>query len=182
LHKIIPVKHFFMGAEKPERYPPPTIPKPSPRPQLLFAALIFLTMFALVQIFFQNDQQAPALSPKQDAKLQKKLKEIDEAEQYALLAAHDGLYTCLHSGRPVFYLKIGEVWKYGTTTKGELGRYTASFLLKNNVVYIVQYKGNLAECLKQEQIKLFNYPFLPENLARPRPDQLIRPPYNPIMR
>jgi hypothetical protein len=92
-------------------------------------------------------------------------------------------YMCgLHSGRAMFYLHKGEVFKYGVTTKGEFGRYNTSFMIKHNVIYVVQFKGNLAECLSQEQVKLFNYPYLRENLARPVEDRLPRPPYNPIMK
>jgi hypothetical protein len=35
--------------------------------------------------------------------------------------------------------------------------------------------------LQEEQRKLFYYPYLPENLARPVPDRLPRPPYNSKM-
>lgn len=55
-------------------------------------------------------------------------------------------------------------------------------MMKHNVIYVVEFKGNVAECLIQEQIKLFNYPYLPENLARLPENQLPRPPFNPIMK
>jgi hypothetical protein len=82
----------------------------------------------------------------------------------------------------MYYLKAGNVWKYGVTTKGERGRYAQKFFVENDVLYLVQFKGNIAECLKQEQIQLFMYPFLPENLTRLPEMRLPRPPYNPIMR
>ncbi len=47
--------------------------------------------------------------------------------------------------------------------------------------YFVQFKGTISECLKEEQRKLFNYPYLPENLGRPEQDRLPRPPYNSKM-
>ena len=121
-------------------------------------------------------------SSKDQKNLEKRLKEIDDSEQYALVAITEGWYPCLHSGRTTYYLKAGEVWKYGVTSKGKLGRYPITFLSENMVDYVVEFKGNYSECLKQEQIKLYSYPYLPENLARLPPDRLPRPPYNHIMR
>lgn len=170
-----------MGADKPQP-PKPETQAPKLLPQLL-AGAAFLLIVALSQnSVFDWGAIDPNLSPKEEAKLQKRLKEIDDSEQYALLATEDGWYPCLHSGRKSFYLRAGEVWKYGITSKGKLGRYTPSFLLKNKVSYIAQYQGDFAECLKQEQIKLYNYPYMPENLFRPPSDRLPRPPYNPVMR
>lgn len=40
-----------------------------------------------------------------------------------------------------------------------------------------QFLGNYLDCLKQEKIKIYYYPTLPENLARV--EQLLRPPGNP---
>lgn len=68
------------------------------------------------------------------------------------------------------------------TSKGKFGRYSIAFFAKYNVLYFVQFKGTYSECLKQEQIRLFNYPYFPENLARSPNERLPRPPFNPIMR
>lgn len=130
----------------------------------------------------RGENEGSLLDPREEEKLGKRLREIDDSEQYALVAIADGWYPCLHSGRAVCYLHTGEIWKYGVTSKGQFRRYSAAFLVKNRVSYIVQFKGTLSECLKQEQIKLYYYPHLPENLARPAVDRLPRPPYNPIMR
>lgn len=171
-----------MGADKPK------IEKPQNETSKPFPLLIIGTAMLLVAIaLFPKtslpwDNGAPVLSPQEEAKLQKRLKEIDDSEQYALLATEDGWYPCLHSGRKTFYLRAGEVWKYGITSKGKLGRYTPSFMLKNKVSYIAQFQGNFAECLKQEQIKLYHYPYLPENLSRGPSERLPRPPFNPVMR
>lgn len=88
-------------------------------------------------------------------KKKRNLREIDESEQYALIAKEDGWYPCLHSGRTRYYLRTGEVWKYGVTSKGQFGRYAVLFLVKNRVLYDLQFKGTFSECLKQEQIKLY---------------------------
>lgn len=150
---------------------------------LLIAAFTTLVVVALFRVFYLQDETGvPMLSPGENARLQKRLKEIDDSEQYALVAEIDGWYPCLHSGRTIYHLKAGEVWKYGVTSKGKLGRYSAEFLFGNNVFYFVQFKGTFSECLKQEQIKLFNYPYLPESLSRPPEQRLPRPPFNRIMR
>lgn len=171
-----------MGTAKPE----PTKPKTKTgKPALLVAVLISMGILAIAlfpRISLEEEFGSPKLHPKEEERLQRRLKEIDDSEQYALLAETDGWYPCLHKGRSIYYLKAGEVWKYGVTSKGKLGRYRTDFLIKNNVSYFVQFNGTYSECLKQEQIKLFNYPFLPENLARPKTEQLPRPPFNSIMR
>lgn len=150
---------------------------------LLIGLAIFLAGIALFfKMDFEADHPAPELLPKEEEKLLKRLREIDDSEQYALIAKSDGWYPCLHSGRTTFYLRTGEVWKYGATSKGQFGRYAADFLIRNNVSYFVQFKGTFSECLKQEQIKLFNYPYLPENIARSPAERLPRPPFNPVLR
>lgn len=171
-----------MGSVKPELEKANT-PTEKPFPWLLIIAVTLgNTFFLLSKLALPQEGGAPKLSPKEENQLQERLREIDDSEQYALVAISDGWYPCLHKGRTSCYLKAGEIWKYGVTSKGEFRRYSPSFLYQNNVSYIVQFKGNFSECLKQEQIKLYNYRYLPENLARPPADQLPRPPYNPIMR
>jgi hypothetical protein len=120
----------------------------------------------------------PAHKPKEETQLKRRWTTIDDSEQYALTAKGNGWYPCLHSRRINFYLKTNEVWKYGVARSGEFGRFKATFLIRNKVSYIVQFKGAFSQCLRQEQIRLFNYRNLPENLARPPAQQLPRPPYN----
>lgn len=124
---------------------------------------------------------APARNPAEETQFKQRRNTPDDFEQYALTAGRNGWYPCLHSRRINFYLKTDEVWKYGVAGSGVFGRFKATFLIKNKVSCIVQYRGSFAQCLRQEQIRLFNYPNLPENLARPPARQLTRPPYNPIV-
>lgn len=155
----------------------------NPLTSFFIGAVIVLVAIAICsKLSLSGEGETPKLNPKDQAKLEKRFKELDDSEQYALVASVDGFYTCVHSGWSTYYLKAGEVWKYGVTSKGVFGRYTASFLFKNKVIYIAQFKGNIAECLKMEQVKLFNYPYSAENLARPPEKRLPRPPYNSIMR
>ena len=120
----------------------------------------------------------PQLSEKRQAELDKRRKEIMDAEQYVLLAQSPGWYKCLHCVGGRIYLNHREVWKYGVTMKGEKGRYTKEFLSSRNLQYVVQFRGNYAECLLIEKEQIFAYPLLPENLRRPDKFKLVLPPGN----
>ena len=173
-----------MGADNQHpTFPSPPEPKAKIPLPVIIAGTLFLIVFALkwseVIEYFNGE---PRLNSQHQQQLQKKLNELEEAEQYALIATKSGMYPCLHSGHTLYFLHVGEIWKYGVTTKGERGRYTGQYLLDNSVAYVIQYLGTVGECLKQEQIKLFSYPLLPENLARPEKDRLIRPPFNPVFK
>ena len=118
------------------------------------------------------------LSPDRQAKLDKELEEIDNAVQYALIASANGFYPCYSctNGQKDIFLKTGEVWKYGVTRKGPNARYPKGNYGAPNLTYIEEFEGLLNECLKLEKIKIYNYPFSPEALARNI--ILIRPPGN----
>ena len=118
------------------------------------------------------------LSPERQAKLDKELEEIDNAVQYALIATIDGYYPCYTcpDGSATIFLYKGETWRYGVTRKGENGRYPDGNFGTPHVVFVVQFTGTYSECLKEEKIKIYNYPLLPE--ARKRELQLFRPPGN----
>lgn len=118
------------------------------------------------------------LSPERQRKLDRELKEIENAEQYALIATADIDYPCLScpDGAKTIFLKKGEVWKYGTTRKGEGSRYPNQNYGAPNLIFVTQFVGTTTECLKMEKIKIYNYPLLPE--ARRRKIRLFRPPGN----
>ncbi|MBL7779717.1 MAG: hypothetical protein JNM22_00780 [Saprospiraceae bacterium] len=170
-----------MGANAPR----PPIPSPDSRPgrflPYILAGIAVLIVCALQWsdvIEYINGE--PHLTAKHQKQLQKKMEELDEGEQYALVATTNRMYPCVHNGHSLYFLRVGEVWKYGTTIKGQRGRYSSQFFEDNAVSYIVEFRGTMGECLKQEQIKLFSYPILPENLARPQEMRLLRPPNNPV--
>ncbi len=48
--------------------------------------------------------------------------------------------------------------------------------------FVEEYGSPKLHPKEEEEIKLFNYRYLPENLARPPKEQLPRPPFNPVMR
>ncbi len=136
---------------------------------------------------FAGDQQWPVvvtddgertLAPDRLAKLDRELEEIDNAVQYALVATAKGFYPCYSCpiGMTLIQLNEGEVWKYGTTRKGENGRYPNQNFGATNVIFVPQFWGNYAECLKMEKINIYSYPLLPE--AQKRSIILVRPPGN----
>lgn len=136
-----------MGADKPQAEKPDTKTH-TPFPLILIGAVLLPVTIALfLKADFKGENEVPKLSPQDEAKLQKRLREIDEAQQYALIAIDAGWYPCNHPGRITYYLLPGEVWKYGTTTKGKIGRYGVNYLEGTNVFYIIQFRGTISECL-----------------------------------
>lgn len=148
------------------------------KPLLFFGLLIFLAVAFLVGTdwveFDANGK--PVLAPFRKAKLDKELEDLDNAEQYALLAVRNGEYPCFNCpGKSTIFLRKGQVWKYGVTTQGEKGRYR-TWHIDNHLFYLMQLQGTLQECLREEKRKIYYYATHPENLARTVP--LIRPPGN----
>ena len=150
-------------------------PMPKPKSSKLFwlSSLLFLSSILL---WMGIQEPSKDLDPQRAEKLQKELEELENAEQYVLLASQNTWYPCFPcTGKKRIFLLRGQVWKYGVTRKGEAGRYGKS-LAQQNLIYVRQYQGPWQECLKQEKIKIYNYAVHPENLAREQP--LIRPPGN----
>lgn len=111
-------------------------------------------------------------------KLAKEKREIEVAEQYALIAKFPGIYNCFTCPSKTIYLLPGNVWKHGVTRKEEAIRYGLTNLSNANLYYKTQFVGNYAACLIEEKIKLYYYPLLPENMTRPDTLRLIYPPGN----
>ncbi len=144
----------------------------------LFILLILIGAAILMSdkdfLIWKGDE--PELAPWRKEKLEKELKEFDEAEQYALVVFEPGLYPCFNCyGKEKIYLFSGEIWKYGVSRKGQLGRYRQG-LPHKGLIYKKEFEGKLTDCLKKEKLKIYNYALLPENLKREKP--LIRPPGN----
>ena len=119
-----------------------------------------------------------ALSPERQAKLARELEEIDNAVQYALVAKESGIFPCYTcpDGRITIFLNELEVWKYGVTRKNEKERYPDGNYGAPNLLFVVEFEGDYAQCLKMEKTKIYNYPFLSQ--SRARPFILHRPPGN----
>ncbi|MEK7256965.1 MAG: hypothetical protein AAB316_19575 [Bacteroidota bacterium] len=120
----------------------------------------------------------PRLKKKRTAQLEKDIAAIRESVQYVLLAKSDGLYRCKRNQDGFIFLKKGEIWRYGVTRKGQKGRYSEDFLEVNNLVFRIQFNGRLDECLEQEKLKIYEYPLLPENIARLPTERQVYPPGN----
>ncbi|TAD98942.1 MAG: hypothetical protein EAZ97_09995 [Bacteroidetes bacterium] len=97
-------------------------------------------------------------------KLQKdSLKLAEDCVQYALLATESAFYPCLNcANKDSVFLLEGEVYKYGYTCNGEKGRYGSAELIKQNLMFWVEFKGNVQECMYMELEKIIHYPLLPE--------------------
>lgn len=125
-----------------------------------------------------DEEGNASLHPERQAKLKKELDEIDNAQQYGLYAAIPGNYPCYtcSDGAKTIFLYRNEVWKYGITRKGEKIRYPGDMLSNSKLIYVVEFEGDYAQCLKEEKRKIYNYPLLPEALKRKV--KLFRPPGN----
>lgn len=116
--------------------------------------------------------------------IKKQLFAIENSEQYILIAKNDGFFLCKHCYRGSFYLKAGEIWKIGTTSWGKQYRYPKDELTRLDLIYVMEYKGPLMDCLKREKIRIAKYPLLEENTSRPpfgenkERYRLARPPGN----
>lgn len=146
------------------------------KPPFLWA---FFAIIACSLVLFAAVADLENLAPERLGKLLGLYKKFEEkAEQYALVANFDGFYNCpsCPDGAKI-WLKTGEIWKYGVSVNGETGRYSKIFLKSNQLVYKIEFVGSITECYKMEKLKIFTYPFLPENVQRGE-KKLFRPPGN----
>lgn len=172
--------HYNYRGKPPNSRSMPTVDRTktkSARRYLIVVAFIFLLVGLAIKPFLEEDQSGKIhLAKWRYSKLNKELRDIDDAEQYALKAKRDGVFpcfSCVNSSN--IYLLKGQIYKYGVTSKGERGRY-ARTLEGKNLVYQIQFRGTISQCLKEEKRKIYYYALLPANLARDIP--LIRPPGN----
>ncbi len=109
-----------------------------------------------------------SLAPHRKEKLEREIEEIDNAAQYALRAENDGYFPCYTcpDGKGTIYLYKGELWRVGTTRKGDKGRYPKRDYGAPNLTFFIEFEGTYSECLKMEKIKIYNYPLLPEAMKR----------------
>lgn len=170
-----------------KKYTPIAEP-PLPQPKGRRPVLLFLLMVTILGVYAHwkevdflvlDESGNVQISPERQKELQKRLKQVRKARQYALLATIDGYYPCFNCVQDsLIYLHRGEVWKYGVTYGAV--RYSNAWLSRMNLVSQTEYWGNIEDCLIQEAYKIYNYATLPENLKRARP--LIRPPGNKVDR
>ena len=140
--------------------------------------LILLSGFIILSFSKIWDGNKEVDSSERDQAYADRIDRLNNAEQYALIANHNGFYTCSHCIQPTFYLFKNEVWKYGVTINGKNGRYNDEFFRANNVSYVVEFEGTVQKCLEEEARKIILYYQSPENLRRNEVNRLIRPPGN----
>lgn len=99
-------------------------PSPKPKRGLWWVLIVAIVgIYAAFNVedfdFLVEKDGVYDLSPKRKAKLEKEQKEIDNAEQYVIIASKAGLYPCYNCGKStLIFLNEGEVWKYGVTRIG----------------------------------------------------------------
>ena len=152
--------------------------RPHPRFSLWF--LVLLAVGTLIWMahedFLEEKDGETVLAPWRKGKMLKELEDMEYGEQYALMAEWPGYYPCYHCrNTKEIFLNIGDVWKYGVTSKDEKGRYKGR-LPAEGLYYVIEFDGLLQECYRREKLQIYNYALLPENLRRA--DRLIRPPGN----
>ena len=129
-------------------------------------------------VAYFDEQGEPQLKEWRRLDLEKQLEELEQAEQYVLLARTDGAYICYNCSSGTCFLKKGMVWKYGVTRKGVSNRYPGEWLSDMRLGYIVQVRGTVYECLIEEKQKIFLYPLHLDNQIRKPADRMARPPGN----
>ena len=129
-------------------------------------------------VAFIDEQGELQLKEWRTQDLERQLQELEQAEQYVLLARTDGAYICYDCSSGTCFLKKGMVWKYGVTRKGVSNRYPGEWLSDMRLGYIVQVRGTVYECLIEEKQKIFLYPLHLDNQIRKPVDRMARPPGN----
>ncbi len=158
----------------------------------LFIFFIFAIAIITTYLIIHEDE-THELTKERVKKFEKAIRRIvfrrhnkENCEQYALVAVRSAWFPLLKWGEVVasdsILLNEGEIWKYGKTCLGELGRYPGQIyysddkwlLDRRKIRYERQFIGSEKECLIEERKNIYNYPLLPECIKRKR--KLIRPP------
>lgn len=148
------------------------------KPLLFVGISLFLLMAALkfkdVAEFRDGEWR---LKEKRREEINRKTREVDEAEMYHLLARSSHYYPCYLCQSKKIWLNAGEIAKIGSTTTPNK-RYSDEWLNRNDVNYVTQVKGNLAAVRKAEISDIGAYPLRPENLNRLPKYRLVVPPFH----
>lgn len=132
------------------------------------------------EVAYIDENGKPQLKQWRIEDIKGKIKSLEKAEQYVLVAASDGAFECFHCERGTCFLKKGMIWKYGVTRQGVGGRYDNDWLNRMRLTYIVQFNGTYQECLTEELRKIGLYPLHQDNLSRHVSERMARPPGNKI--
>lgn len=162
-------------------------PKQKPRRGNLWYILIISTIgFGIFMAIPKTWEEAVTLqedgsyrlSEKWEKTILRKKKKIKKHRLYVLVATQNGYFDCPHSPTGKFYLKKGEIYRYGTTGETTVGRgYSETWLIKNNLTFKVIMEGDLATVTLAQTTLIGQYPLLPENMQRPLPGDELAKPY-----
>lgn len=149
---------------------------------LLIITLLFFVYMALPKSWEEattiKKDGTLALSKEWAETIDKKKDQYAYHDLYQLIAAENGYYSCKHCPTGKFYLKVGEVYRYGTTGIGQEGRgYNKSWLDKNFLNYVHILTADLATIKSEEIVLIGGYALFPENLKRPLVGSNIAKPY-----
>lgn len=155
--------------KRPQQQPPPNAN------WLLLGVVIFFAVMAYKYFSDGFQKQDGKWVIKEDFKehVEKKRDFYEDCEVYYLLATQSGYYECKLCDRKTFYLNKGEIWKIGYSCNPD-NRYKENYMKQMQLRYVTVFKGDVKQCLQEEQRRLGNYSSLPENLARPDPTRKNR--------
>ena len=135
---------------------------------LLISILIMSIPKSWQEATEENEKGELSLSKSWAESVGKKVEQHQQHELYMLVATRDGNYLCQHCSTTQFFLKAGEVYRYGTTGLGQQGRgYTESWVNRHQLNYYHLATGDVATIKSKEALLIGNYVLLPENVARP---------------
>ena len=143
----------------------------------IVAALLLLAALKWEDVARRFKDGTWGLSEERQQQLDETLGRNEHAEQYVLIAAVAGWYKCYLCEEGIYWLNKGEIAKIGITTN-PVERYAQKWLEDNRVEYIIEIEGDLARVRKAEIERIASYPFLPENMARPKEKRLVVPVFH----
>lgn len=149
---------------------------------LIIALAVFLIIMSIPKTWeeavVQKENGSYGLSEKWEKTILRKQEKIRKHRLYMLVANTDGYFHCAHSPSGKFYLKAGEVYRYGTTGDTFAARgYSQKWLADNNLILITIMEADLATVIAAQTALIGSYALLPENLQRPLPSEASAKPY-----
>lgn len=162
-------------------------PKQNPRRgnlwYILIISLVGFVLFMAIpktweEAVSQQEDGSYRLSKKWERVISRKEEKIKKHRLYILMAIRNGYFDCSHSPTGKFYLKGGEIYRYGTTGETTVSRgYSETWLIKNNLTFKVIMESDLTTITLAQTTLIGQYPLLPENMQRPLPGKELAKPY-----
>ncbi len=126
----------------------------------------------------RNNDGTLSLADDWTGTIDRKLDKFENHHLYMLVATQNGYYLCKHCPTGNFYLREGELYRYGTTGDGKEGRgYNEEWLENNKLSYIHLLTAELTLVRAQQTLLIGHYSLNSENLKRPLIDAPKAKPY-----